>query len=258
MKQVILKFPKTIPLGSEDAARDTAAFMTWQWSGADEMPSAFELGPFKADCVWSLAPVRYTPEDADALLKTLRVAERIVLVDHAAVAAEKSAKRRTAERMPDVRPASREQVPPSLRFLLCDEARAEANRFYRETELLSPIGLIATADHLNDRYPYMARLDDVLGGGIRKCLRTGAEVQPPPGGPYPWNWCGISVANGNPQGSARQVESAMSTMSTFRLRNGERRRPAEHDDPDRMEISDTKFFGTADAHGDPDETEDVA
>lgn len=223
MKQVILRFSKSVPISSEDAARDTLDFYNWQWSGSEEteMPSAYELGSFRGERASLLRPVRYTPEDADALMKTLRVAERIVVVDYAAVAREKTRKRLVAERMPAPKPASREQVPPSLRFLLCDEARAEAERYYRETELFGPVGLRNVADNLADRYPFMARLDECLNGAIRQCLRTGAEVHPPPGGPYPWRWCGISVAIGNPQGSARQVEWAMETMAKFPPRRQE-------------------------------------
>lgn len=238
-KQVILRFPAKVVDDLKGIGVDMKAFSAWSWTGDEELPASCEIEGYSVGGGGPMAPVRYSQDDADACLAMMKLATRIFVVDYEAAARDKARraaeKRRAADFMPAPKPAEREQVPPSLRFLLCNEARAEAHRYYRETELLGPIGLIATADQLNERYPYMARVDDLLGGAIRQCLRRGAELQPPAGGPYPWHWCGISIANGNPQGTANQIASAMEKMASF-PRRGERS-AASFDDPDGLDAA---------------------
>lgn len=225
-KQIVLRFPAAVSQDYAGIRSDIAAFEQWAWTGPEDIQALVEIhghvGPGKG---FAIASVRFTPEDAEACLTSLNLADRIFAVDYEAAAREKAAKaaakRQKADFMPTPKPASWEQVPPSLRFLLCDEARVEADRYYRETELLGPIGLRRYADELSDLYPFMARVDDLLGGAIRRCLRRGAEVQPPPGGPYPWHWCGICISNGNPQGIDSQVDGAMKAMAKFPPRRKE-------------------------------------
>jgi hypothetical protein len=125
------------------------------------------------------------------------------------------AKLRLAEHLRDVQPSPRELVPPSLRWAMSDEVKAEGTRFNRNTDLVRGAALYRLADQLGELYPLIARLDDCLGGTIRRCLRTAAEVRVPAGGPYPWTWITIPVANGQPQKVPHQVDWAMSTLAKF-------------------------------------------
>lgn len=104
-----------------------------------------------------------------------------------------------------VMPLLREDVPPSLRFMLGDEAREDGWAFYRfmsgltwgtgnESEWCEKhvVGKLA------ERWPYVARADAAVGGLLSDALRVVAANDPRTA-PRRWLCFAVVLANGHPE-----------------------------------------------------------
>ena len=189
----------------EQMAPDMKRIAAWpQWTGNEEMPARLEFASTQTRVShFPVAPVRFTREDADALLLTLELVDAIVCAKPANPSAAKARPvKEQRTKHGDIDPALPDQVRPALRFLLTDEARAEGREFYKRLEWLRgprQWALKNTASSLEADFPHVARLDDVLGGAIRRILTEAATLPADPNGHMPpWVSIGILISNGHP------------------------------------------------------------
>lgn len=190
---------------TEEMAADMKRIAAWtQWTGDAEMPSRLEFHSTQTRVShFPMKPVRFTREDADALLVTLELVDAIVCAkpaDPNAVKVRPVKEQRVSHAA--IVPASPDQVRPALRFLLSDESRKEGHEFYRRLEWLRgprQWALKRTAASLDTDFPHVARLDDVLGGAVRRILVEAADLPVDPEGHMPaWVSIGVLIANGHP------------------------------------------------------------
>lgn len=220
MKRVVMSFPARVSQDYSGIHADRRAFLAWDWSGDEGMEAVLELGRYVPGSTgYPVGRVRYTPEDAAALLPTLRLAERIFVADYEAMERDRAARqaaKRFLPRLPPVQPAPREQVPPSLRFMLEPEARAEAVAFCKLLRVQRGDGYLRLADSLPSRFPLIARADALVGGALSRCIRLTSEATQPVGQTMPVLSPAIALENGHPEILAESVARAeRDTLSKY-------------------------------------------
>jgi len=221
---------------------------SWPWDGPVEVPARLEYFIVAGrPCHFEFGTVRWNREDGDAILAEIDALVAVVCTTPVDVEARRAsaqaaaAKRREEKAEREAREAKAKEtsdpalVRPSLRFLLSEEALAEARAFSDRIAWLEGSrrrALKFNADRLDEIFPLVARADAALDGAIARVLVEASELPPgeadtPLG--MPWKAVASALASGHPErltpyavGGKRYpgaIASALEGMAAIRERH---------------------------------------